>query len=159
MLNYDLVTAKAAYRILKPADVPAFLALAAEFHGSDPAARERMLSTVAHLARHKGSGSIFVIEREEDAVGYVILVGCWSVALGGMLLCLEELYVSPAHRGLGIATDFIGLLAKVAPAGTVAIRCDGDFSRRARGWARRLGFREEAGRILIREIGKDEAGR
>lgn len=159
MLDYDLVTAKAAYRILKPADVPALLALAAEFHGGDPAARDRILSTVAELNRHRRSGSLFVIERGEDLAGYCILVNCWSSALGGTVLCIDEIYVSPAHRRRGIATDFIELLAKVAPEGTVAIRHDADGSRRTLGWARRLGFREAAGKALVRRIGREEAGR
>ena len=153
MLDYDLVTAKAAYRILKPAGMPALLALAAEAHGKDPAARERILATAAELNRHKRSGSVFVIERGQDTVGYCILANCWSTAMGGTVLCVDELYVSPGHRGLGIATDFIELLAKVAPAGIVAIRHEmAAPGRRARGWARRLGFRESGGRILVREI-------
>ena len=159
MLDYDLVTAKAAYRILTPDQLPAFLELVESYHAESrserPDGRQKTLTTVRELTRHKRAGSLFVIERGKDLVGYCVVINHWSNALGGNVLCLDELYVCPEHRGLGIATDFVELLAKIAPADSVALELRPYASnRKAASLCKRLRFREPGIKAVVREIGE-----
>jgi GNAT superfamily N-acetyltransferase len=50
---------------------------------------------------------------DEEVVGYGILANRWSNGLGGQVLHVDELYVRPGRRGRGVASDFLGLIAKV----------------------------------------------
>jgi GNAT superfamily N-acetyltransferase len=157
MLDYDLVTATAAYRILTPKDAESFMALVEKYHAENGTGRhegtQRTLATVRELDRNKRAGSIFVIERGPEVVGYSIVVTRWDNERAGNVLCLDELYVLPAHRGLGIATDFVELLAKIAPSGAVAIELRVPAkSRKAAAWSKRLGFAEPWSRTVVREI-------
>lgn len=159
MLDYDLVTAKAAYRILKPDDCAAFVEMVLRFHGETGTpgtiSREGVLVTVRELDRHKRSGSIFVIQRGQALVGYCIIINRWCNELGGNILCLDELYVSPEHRRLGIATDFVELLAKIAPRESVAMQVGiVSTNRKATGLLRRLGFVESRSKVMTRELGE-----
>ena len=127
MLNYDLVTSKACYRIPRRDDMPLLLRLAAKMaserkEAEDP--QERMLRTVRELSRHPDRGAIFLFEKDQDLVGYCVLVNYWSSAHGGTVIRVEELFLDKGYRDAGIAEDFLALIAKVAPPGTRAIRLD-----------------------------------
>jgi ribosomal protein S18 acetylase RimI-like enzyme len=157
VLDYTLVSATASYRLLTPRDVAAYVALVRAFYreclpGVDMPP-ERVLATVRELEHNRTRGTVFVFERGESLVGYCILVNYWSNELGGNVLCVDELYVSPPHRGQGIGSDFLGLLAKVAPADTRGFQIEvRDGNRRALGFWRRLGFTEGKRRLLSRPI-------
>ena len=145
MLDYTLVSAKATYRMPTPRDLPALLAMVQAFYRECqrqpgiPA--EQVLATVRELGAHKDRGSVFVFESQGEPAGYAILIQCWSNELGGNVLVVDELFVDPRFRDKGIATDFLGLLRKVAPEGTRAIQVEAHRShRRAQALYRRLGF-------------------
>ncbi len=154
MLDYDLVTSKASYRLPRRDDLPALLRLAAEFAAEGPPgdpSRNRMLATLKELSRHPDRGSIFLFERKQDPVGYCILVTHWSNAYGGTVLRIDELYLEPDHRDEGIAEDFLNLLARVAPPGTCAIQFDASTGdKRTITLCTRAGFEGRNGRIMTR---------
>jgi hypothetical protein len=160
LFDYDLVSTRAVYRNCLPRDVPSLLALAgrrAAGCGADPAAaRDAAALTVSELTRHKAGGSILLIEVGQDTVGYCILTTSWSHALGGTVLCVEELHVEPRHDRLVLAGDLLGMLAKVAPAGAVAIRVGpGVADRKLRAACARAGFHSEADPGMIRDMRRD----
>jgi GNAT superfamily N-acetyltransferase len=127
VLNYDLVTSKACYRLPRRDDMPILVRLAAQRAAEravEGDAQDRMLQTVKELSRHPDRGTIFLFERGQDLVGYCILVNHWSNAEGGTVIRIDELYLDRDHRDSGIAEDFLELLAKVAPPGTRSIQVD-----------------------------------
>jgi ribosomal protein S18 acetylase RimI-like enzyme len=153
MLDYTLVSAKATYRMPTPRDVPGLVQLVQAFYREDAAAipmpAEKVMATVAALGQSRDRGSLFVFECEGMLAGYAILVLYWSNELGGTVIVIDELYVEPGHRNRGIATDFIGLLTKVAPPEVVGLQLEVTPSRRrGLGLYRRLGFTETGRRIL-----------
>lgn len=128
MLNYDLVTSKARYRLPTRDDLPVLFRLAedsAAERGVDThRAVSRIMATVKQLSKRPDQGSIFLFERQEDLVGYCVLVTCWSSLHGGEVLRIDDLYVARGHRDEGLVEDFLHLLGQVAPKGTCAILLD-----------------------------------
>ena len=103
------------------------------------------MATLKELNANRRAGSFFVFEKDEEVVGYGILANRWSNGLGGQVLHVDELYVRPGRRGRGIASDFLGLIAKVAPADAAAITITlAPGLRRVPGFLRRLGYVEAA---------------
>ena len=161
MLDYDLVTGKARYRMPGRDDMPELLRLAdacATRNAVGGTSRDRMLETVRELSRHPDRGSVFLFEREQDLVGYCVLVTHWSNVYGGNVLRIDELYIEPGHSREGIAEDFFELLSRVAPPGTCAIQLDASAADKGMiGLCARAGFESRNGRIMTRPIQKDSA--
>jgi GNAT superfamily N-acetyltransferase len=134
VLDYTLVTPKAAYRPLLPTDLPVFLRLVAAYYRENlpgtSITPEQILATVKELVRHKDRGSVLLFEKGEAIVGYCILINYWSNEYGGNLLVVDELYVVPEERSHGIATDFLELLQKVAPRDCVALQLEVNAANR-----------------------------
>ena len=145
MLDYTLVSTRATYRMLQPADVPAFIALVTRCHRkgphSLPTPQERILATFRELQRNRDRGTLFVFERDQALIGYCILVTTWSNRHGGIVLAVDELHIDPRLHDRELEPDFLQLLAKVAPAEVRAIQVSTD-ARDRRGLAayRKMGF-------------------
>ena len=156
IFDYNLVSTKAVYRNYIPRDFPDLLRLAlrrSEEHKGDPAtAREAIALTVAELSRHKGRGAILLIDVEESPVGYCILSNRWSHVRGGTTVCVEELYLTADGHRRGLAEDLLGLLAEIAPGGSVAIQLEvpGPDRRAEAAW-KRMGFHREGNTVMIRQ--------
>jgi len=169
MLNYDLVTSKACYRVPRRDDMPALLTLAeqraAEQAGRRArpdrapdvgASRERILRTVKELSQHPDRGSVFLFERGKDLVGYCILVTHWSSAFCGTVLRIDELFLDANHQKDGIVEDFLELLARVAPAGTCAIQLEAAAKdKRTAAFCARAGFLASDARVLTKRVTPD----
>lgn len=157
MLDYNLVSSLATYRMPKPEDVPTLLDLVERFHAEMRSGREvgqaQVLATLKELNQHRRSGSWFLFEMDEEVIGYCLIANRWSNGQGGTVLHVDELYVRPGRRGRGVATDFLGLLAKVAPGDAAEIRFElPTENRRAQGLLRRLGFEATKGSVMRRPL-------
>lgn len=156
MLDYTLVSPKATYRLLTPADVPYFLRMvqaarleAGDTRLFDPA---RILATIKELQPSRGRGSIYVFEREQKLAGYCILVNCWSTEQCGTAIVADEFWVVPEMREQDLAGDFLLLLAKVAPEGSTSIRVELPRGRRSAAPYVKMGFRPAGREVLSMRI-------
>jgi len=157
MLDYNLVGVVATYRMPKPEDLPALVSMVERYHEETrtglSVSQAGVVATLKELNAHRREGSWFVFEIEEEVVGYCLIASRLSNGLGGMVLHVDELYVRPGRRGRGIASDFLGLLAKVAPADAAAISIElPTGNRKARALLGRLGFAESKGRTMSRRL-------
>jgi hypothetical protein len=159
MLDYTLVSPKATYRLLTPADVPFFLRMvqaaraeAGDARMFDPA---RILATVKELQPARGKGSVYVFEREQKLAGYCILVNCWSTEQCGTSVVADEFWVVPEMREQDLAADFLLLLSKVAPEGCTSIRIELPRGRRSAGPYVKLGFRESGRDVLFMRVRRE----
>jgi GNAT superfamily N-acetyltransferase len=157
MLDYDLVTPKATYRLVKRDEIEVLTALAARFYDEEPTEKpfcaENMENTVHELNCHPEKGTVFVIEKGNDLVGYAIVINYWSNEYGGNILNIDELYLLPAHRRQGIARDFIGLLERVAPAGTIAMQLEvARANKGACGFYKKIGFTVRSNALMTKDI-------
>jgi ribosomal protein S18 acetylase RimI-like enzyme len=96
----------AAIRPAIPSDLEAVLALHRDFFAEDGYAfREReSRGNLALLLVDPTLGRVLVIEEDGAAVGYLVLTFGFSLELGGRDGLVDEVYVSPAHRGRGLGT-------------------------------------------------------
>ena len=157
MLDYDLVTSTARYRLPTQDDIPAFVRLVKRFYAERSQAHrvtaESVTRTYLELLRHPERGSIFLFERGESLVGYCLLLVSWSNEHGGDIVTIDEIYIAPDHRGGGIARDFLGLLSQVAPRGTRAIRIRAPSKdRNAARFCTKTGFTPSGDGIMIKEL-------
>ncbi len=159
MLDYTLVSPKATYRLLTPADVPLFLRMvqaaraeAGDRRLFDPA---RILATVKELQPARGKGSVYVFEREQKLAGYCILVNCWSTEQCGTAIVADEFWVVPEMREQDLAADFLQLLSKVAPEGSTSIRIELPRGRKSSAPYVKLGFRESGREVLFMRVRRE----
>lgn len=98
--------------------------LVGDFHAhmgiaSDEATRQAALGPLLDGIPH---GTAYLIGPPRAPIGYIILSFGWSVEFGGLEGTVDELYIRPAVRGRGIATEVMLALPKaLAGAGLKAL--------------------------------------
>jgi GNAT superfamily N-acetyltransferase len=93
-------------------DIPSLLAWMQDFYAHehipfDPVASERALR---ELIDSPAFGRVFMLMADGAAVGYAAVALGFSLEFGGRSAFLDELYVRPSSRGLGIGTLALRLL-------------------------------------------------
>ncbi len=77
---------------------------------------EKIARTFAHLDGQPSRGLCAVADRVGEIVGYALAVPVWFSEYGGFVLWLDELYINPTHRSMGIGGDFLRWLEAYARA-------------------------------------------
>jgi GNAT superfamily N-acetyltransferase len=96
--------------VLADADVVAQLAV--DFKAADAAPHtERELSTLRALIDLPEAGRVYTIRHAGAIIGYAVLCWGYSVEYGGRDAILDEFYIVPAHRGLGLGIVVLERLA------------------------------------------------
>lgn len=120
---------KAALHLAKPDDYDRLAALVRTFHAEEgldmpDATREAALRPLVDGIPH---GAAYLIGPVRAPIGYVIVTFGWSVEFGGMDGFIDEIYLRPAVRGRGIATEVMIALGKVlGEAGMKALHLEVD---------------------------------
>ena len=78
-----------------------------------PINHKKVEKTINELFEHPEKGKIIVIEHNAQIVGYAIIIFYWSNEYGGDILNIDELYIKPALRKQGIATQFLNQIFKI----------------------------------------------
>ncbi|MFD0908883.1 GNAT family N-acetyltransferase [Ruegeria arenilitoris] len=124
----------AALRLARPEDLDRLMGLVAAFHAEagiqqDPDQRRDALVPLLEGIPH---GCIYLIGPSRAPLGYIILTFGWSVEFGGMDGFVDEIYIRPAIRGRGIATEVLLDLPKaLAGAGLTALHLEVDRTNEA----------------------------
>lgn len=103
----------AALHLAAPEDLDAILRLVTAFHDEYNIEQNASLRRDAILPLLEGNpyGAIYLVGPTRAPIGYVIITFGWSVELGGMDSFVDEIYIRPAIRGRGLATEVIAKLA------------------------------------------------
>jgi ribosomal protein S18 acetylase RimI-like enzyme len=96
-----------------PEDAAKLLPLVAAFHAEfgldlDDAHRER---AVLPLLEGSPLGAIWLLGPRRAPVGYVVVSFGWAIEMGGLDAFVDELFVRPAVRGRGLASEALNDLA------------------------------------------------
>lgn len=133
-----------AIRLLTPDDIDALLPLVEALHTSDgdPFDPQRTVDALRLVLSHPEYGVVHVAVASGTIVGYVVGSLGLSIEAGGRFLLIDELYVSPAWRGRGLARALLASLLPYAQSHhcrVVELEV-GWENDRARMWYERLGF-------------------
>ncbi|UWQ89316.1 GNAT family N-acetyltransferase [Rhodobacteraceae bacterium M382] len=130
-----------ALHLARSEDLDRLMTLVTAFHteanlqGTDESRRDALLPLLQGIPH----GCVYLIGPARAPLGYVVVSFGWSVEFGGMDGFVDELYIRPAVRGRGIATDVLHELPKaLSAAGLKALHLEVDRNNEA---ARRLYLR------------------
>ncbi|WP_120632971.1 GNAT family N-acetyltransferase [Ruegeria sp. EL01] len=124
----------AALRLARPEDLDRLMGLVAAFHAEAGIEQDADQQRDALLPLLEGipHGCIYLIGPGRAPLGYIILTFGWSVEFGGMDGFVDEIYIRPAVRGRGIATEVLLDLPKaLAGAGLTALHLEVDRTNEA----------------------------
>lgn len=101
-----------------PDDAQRLQSLVAAFHTEfqierDEAQQEAALAPLLDGSPH---GAVWLLGLPRAPVGYVVVTFGWSLELGGLDGTISELYVRPAVRKRGIASEALNALSKTLAA-------------------------------------------
>ncbi len=119
----------AALRLARPEDLDRLMGLVAAFHTEAGIEQDhdKRREGIAPLLDGIPHGCIYLIGPGRAPLGYIILTFGWSVEFGGMDAFVDEIYIRPAVRGRGIATEVLHDLPKaLADAGLTALHLEVD---------------------------------
>ena len=96
-------------------------------------------------------GYVWVLEKENQPVGHMVLTLRYGMEYGGIIGCLDDLYVESAHRNLGISSAALqSLQTFCAERGIRALTVEaGHDNAPAQRVYRRAGFEEAQDRRLL----------
>jgi ribosomal protein S18 acetylase RimI-like enzyme len=148
--------APSGFRRAVPADAEALLDLAQEFYREEGYPFDRTVARAAWdaLLRDPGQGWAWVIRRREKPVGYLLVTFGYSLEYGGRTAFVDEIYLSPAHRGRGLGTKALALAERAAAEdGARAIHLEVERSNtKAHALYRRRGFTDRRRYLLTKRI-------
>jgi ribosomal protein S18 acetylase RimI-like enzyme len=134
------------------ADVPSLVALMEVFYAESdfplptgPAAR-----AFQRLLDESALGAVWIMEHEGQPARYVVLTVGYSMEFGGLRGFVDDLFVHPHFRRLGLATEALAVVQQECTnRGVRALLVEtGPENDRAQRVYRRAGF-EESGRLLL----------
>ncbi|MCD9146695.1 GNAT family N-acetyltransferase [Pseudophaeobacter flagellatus] len=119
----------AALHLARPEDQEKLLPMVAAFHaeaGLDTSPAQREAGIVPLLAGMP-YGAVYIIGPTRAPIGYIVVTFGWSVEFGGMDGFVDEIYIRPAVRGRGLATEVLIELPKtLGAAGVKALHLEVD---------------------------------
>ena len=138
-------------------DIPALIRLMAEFYAESgyplPEANARAAFTTLISTSHLGG--VWLAWEGDEPVGHIVLTVSFSMEYGAPRGFIDDLFVSPAARGRGIAGALIEAVVAAAPvrnvrALLVEVGSVNDAGHRAYDKA---GFADTGHRLLSRQLG------
>lgn len=149
------------WREATPEDDDRVMELSVALYREDPCAvppdAARTRRTLEVFRRAPARGRCLVLEEGGGVAGYALLVPYWSCELDGLICTVDELYVAPAARGRGRATELLGLLSAGALGWEAPVALELEVSRanrRGRALYLRAGFRPIDNETLRRPAGR-----
>lgn len=87
-------------------DIPLLVALMTEFYSetATPLDSKRAAEAFAALVADDRLGHVWLIQAENDDVGYVVVTFSYSMEFGGRNAFLDDLFIRAAFRGAGLGT-------------------------------------------------------
>jgi hypothetical protein len=91
-------------------DVPLLVRMMNEFYSDSPYTLNPRRATDAFTAllNDQRLGSIWVIQSNSQDVGYVVLTLCHSMTFGGLIAVVDDFFIQPRFRGVGLGKAAMG---------------------------------------------------
>jgi GNAT superfamily N-acetyltransferase len=136
-----------------PGDITTLVAFMAEFYAESDYGLDQQLAEKAFAAilSDERLGYVWLIDDEAKVVGYVVLTLRFGMEYGGLMACLDDLFVVPQSRNKGLSTAALVQVRDFCKSiGVRAITADVSHSNgSAQRVYRRLGLVEAPDRQLL----------
>ena len=146
-----------ALRAARTDDLPVLLPLVRAFyaHFGYPYSEDEKRRALEELLGSPALGTAWLVLVDGEVAGYSVFSHYFSLEFGGRTAFVDELYVVPAHRGRGVGTAFLELLAGEAQrCGLVALHLESEaHNTGATALYERLGFVNFHRHLLTRRLG------
>ncbi len=99
---------------------------------------------LTNLLNNKSYGGVWLIQHQEETIGYVVLTIGYSLEFHGRDAFIDELYIRSNYRGQGIGTKTLGFMQQVCRSlGIKALHLEVDRSNtKAQEFYNRFGFQD-----------------
>ena len=96
-------------RLADQADQTALIGLLGDFaeEALAPLTTEHLTAAVTPLLQGSELGEIWVLEHEQQLIGYLVIGWGWGIESGGREALIDEVFVSHAHRNQGLGTRLV----------------------------------------------------
>lgn len=98
-------------RTFSQADREAYLLFSRDFYSGGaalhPIPEAHMQHTFDRLAAGIPHADGFMLWDDDQRAGYCLISFLWSTEAGGLLALIDELYISPDHRGKALGSTFL----------------------------------------------------
>lgn len=142
------------YRVASSAELVSVLPMMREFYDFEriPFEEERATVLLRELLGDPRNGRLVMIESEDATAGYMIVGFGFSIEFGGRDALLDELFILPEFRGVGLGTGAINFAVKLcAENGISALHLEADhFNDRAHDLYLRLGFKDHERHLMTK---------
>ncbi len=93
-------------RRASPIDIPVLVSLMAEFYAEADYQlnQTRAAGAFAAILADERLGYAWIIDTEQQDVGHIVVTLRYAMEYGGLIACLDDLYVKPAWRNRGLGT-------------------------------------------------------
>lgn len=112
---------------------------------SAPLSNSNIQAALEPLLADAAIGDVWLVEGEE-VLGYLVITWGWGIESGGREALIDEIYVAPSHRGLGLASALVQVsLEKAKTMNTKAVFLETESDNpQSRELYERLGFKAES---------------
>src|SRR5437899_11965588 len=85
-------------------DVPLLVKMMADFYSDSPHTLNprRAADAFTALLTNERLGHVWFVQSDSRDVGYVVLAFCHSMTFGGLVAVVDDFYIEPAFRGVGL---------------------------------------------------------
>ncbi|WP_293147595.1 MULTISPECIES: GNAT family N-acetyltransferase [unclassified Microcoleus] len=100
------------YRVAAIADMTLLLELVKEFHKKEKLEFDEKVDrdVLANLLADASLGQVWLIQQEDEAIGYIILTLGYSLEYRGRDAFIDEFYLRSKYRGQGIGTQTLAFV-------------------------------------------------
>ncbi len=100
------------YRVAEISDLTLLLELVKEFHKSEQLAFDETVDrdVLANFLVDPSLGQVWLIQQEDEAIGYIILTLGYSLEYRGRDAFIDEFYLRSKYRGQGIGTQTLAFI-------------------------------------------------
>jgi GNAT superfamily N-acetyltransferase len=135
-------------------DVPSVLPLMREFYDFEgiPYEESRAIRLLTQLLNDPRYGRLVIIEHDSAIAGYMVVGFGFSIEFGGKDALLDELFILPSFRGLGLGSEAIAFAISLCKqVGVEALHLEADhFNERAHDLYLRLGFKDHKRHLMTK---------
>jgi len=118
------------YRRAASADLTVLLKLVQEFHENENLPFDETIErhVLTHFLTDESLGQAWLIQQEDEIIGYIILTLGFSLEYRGQDAFIDEFYLRPHYRGQGIGTQTLAFAEDACRVlGVQALHLEVDF--------------------------------